>query len=236
MKVLKCPIVSIDRYNDDTRSVVLALPEHVNFHAGQYLQIILPEKKLPFSIASAPQNRDSLELHIRPTPGSEDSEAVEALLDSSKILEIEMPLGDCYITNAPDHPLILIAASTGITQMKSIIEHLIEVGMTQSVYLYWGVLNDNDLYLADLCNLWARDFNNFYFVPVVSEPEKAPNWSGRTGLVGDAVLEDFKDLSNVTIIVSGGPNMVYATFDAFVNRGMPANNMKSDIFSYAPRG
>ena len=236
MKVLKCPIVTIEQFNNDTRSVVLALPEDIAFHAGQYLHILLPGKKLPFSIASPPRNRDTLELHIRPTPGSEDSEAVEALLDSSEILEIEMPLGDCYLTTAPDHPLILIAASTGITQMKSIIEHLIEVGTTQSVYLYWGVLNDDDLYLADLCNRWARDFNDFYFVPVISEPENTPNWSGRTGLVGDAVLEDFKDLSNVTVIVSGGPSMVYATFDAFVDRGMPAHNMKSDIFSYAPRG
>ena len=74
--------------------------------------------------------------------------------------------------------------------------------MTQSVYLYWGVLNDNDLYLADLCNLWARDFNNSLLRTRRKRARKAPNWSGRTGMVGDAVLEDFKDLSNVTIIVS----------------------------------
>ena len=70
---------------------------------------------------------------------------------------------------------------------------------------------------------------------MISEPETSPNWTGRTGLVGNAVLEDFTDVSNVTVYVSGGPGMVYATLDAFVARGMPPENMFSDVFAYAPR-
>ena len=68
-----------------------------------------------------------------------------------------------------------------------------------------------------------------------SDPASSPDWKGRTGLVGHAVLEDFADLGNVTVYVSGGPAMVYATLDAFVERGMPEDRMHSDIFSYAPR-
>ena len=236
-KRITCPIQSIENYNKDTRRVLLGMPpgESVSYHAGQYLQIVTPEKKFPFSIASSPLTAGVLELHVRPTPGSSDSAAIEALLDSASELELEIPLGDCFVTEAPGCPLILMAASTGITQMKSIIEFLEPTGFQQPVYLYWGVISDRDLYIAKLCKSWESTYENFHFIPVVSEPATSPDWKGRTGLVGEAVLADFDDLSNVKVIVSGGPAMVYATLDAFVARGMPEGNMSSDIFSYAPR-
>ena len=235
MKFLTCPIKSIAPYSNGTRRIILELPEPVEFYAGQYLQLVLPNDKFPFSIANAPYKKEELELHIRPTPDSNDSDDIEALLDFSNHLEIEIPLGDCFITEAPDHPLILIAASTGVAQMKSIIEHIAQTGFDQPVHLYWGVLTNLDLYLAELCDSWHKNYNKFHFGPVVSEPDTAIDWQGRTGLVGEAVLADFEDLTDLTIIVSGGPRMVYATLDKFVARGMPTQNMKSDIFSYAPR-
>lgn len=237
MKQITCPIASIEWYNEDTRKILLDLPakEKVEFHAGQYLQMVLPEKKCPFSIASSPHLDNQLELHIRPTPGSDDSTMIEALLDSASEIEIQVPLGDCFLTEKPGNALVLLAASTGITQMKSIIEYLEPEGFEHPVYLYWGVLSDKDLYLADLCQSWSDKYENFHFIPVVSEPDTSPDWTGRTGLVGEAALEDLEDVSDVTVFVSGGPAMVYATLDAFVERGMPEANMKSDIFSYAPR-
>jgi len=234
---ITCPISSIDYYNHDTRRVLLDLPPgaDVSFHAGQYLQMILPHTKCPFSIANSPHLKNQIELHIRPTPGSEDSTAIEEILNNATEIEIEAPLGDCFITSPPDNTLILMAASTGITQMKSIIEFLEPDGFQQPVYLYWGVLCDKDIYLADLCESWEKKYNQFHFIPVVSEPETSPDWRGRTGLVGDMVLEDFDSLSDVTVYVSGGPGMVYAILDAFIDRGMPENNMYSDIFAYSPR-
>ncbi len=237
MKSLTCPISSIDYYNHDTRRIFLDLPpgETVSFKAGQYLQMVLPHKKCPFSIASSPHVTDKVELHIRPTPGSDDSVAIEKALDNDSELTIEIPMGDCFLESEPGNPLILMAASTGITQMKSIIEFLEPGGFSQPIHLYWGVVCDKDIYLAELCDEWAAKHDNFHFTPVVSEPETSPDWTGRTGLVGDAVLEDFDALDNVTVFVSGGPAMVYATLDAFVERGMPEESMHSDIFSYAPR-
>jgi CDP-4-dehydro-6-deoxyglucose reductase len=236
-KSIACPVRSIDYYNHDTRRIILELPpgELVSYKAGQYLQIVTPEKKFPFSIASSPLVEGILELHVRPTPGSDDSDAIEALLDNATSLDVEVPLGDCFITEPPDCPLILMAASTGITQMKSIFEFLEQRGFGHPIYLYWGVISDQDLYIADLCASWVSKHDHFHFVPVVSEPETSPDWQGRTGLVGEAVLEDFDDLSNVLVVVSGGPAMVYATLDAFMEKGMPEENMSSDIFSYAPR-
>ena len=104
---ITCPISSIEYYNQDTRRVVLDVPEgnDVSFNAGQYLQMVLPHKKCPFSIASSPHLKNQIELHIRPTPGSEDSIVIEELLDTAKEIEIEAPLGDCFMSSAPDNTL-----------------------------------------------------------------------------------------------------------------------------------
>ena len=237
MARFNCPITSIEYYDSDTRRVLLGMPEgeRLCFKAGQYLEVILPDKTCPYSIASAPHESGLIELHVRPTPASDDSEDVEHLLDSANHIEIEAPKGDCFIDSPPENALILLAASTGVTQMKSIVEHLFHVGHKLPMFLYWGVLSDQDLYLDTVCRQWAVENANFQYIPVVSEPETSPDWHGRTGLVGEVVLQDFDDLSDVTVYVGGGPGMVYATLDAFVARGLPRQNMYSDIFSYAPR-
>ncbi len=231
-------IESVDYLNHDTRRVILSIPDVDSgpaFKAGQYLNVVLSEKRCPFSIASPPDLKGKVELHIKPTPDSDDSVEIEKLLDDATSLEIELPIGDCYVEQAPESTLILMAASTGITQMKSIIEHLAADAISYPTYLYWGVVNDSDLYLAELCKDWEQTNDNFHFIPVVSEPDTSPDWQGRTGLVPDAVLEDFTDLEDVSVIVGGSPGMVYATLDRFVERGMPEKNMSSDVFSYAPR-
>ena len=232
-----CEINSVKRYQGDTRKIILSLPEgnDLKFFAGQYLQIITSEKKFPFSIASSPKDQKQLELHIKPTPESEDSRIIESIIDSSEVLEIEAPLGNCYLEKPPSKPLILLAASTGITQMKSMIEFLEPHGFEKETFLYWGVISSSDLYLDGLCKAWDEKYSNFHYIPVVSEPIDSVNWQGRVGLVGEAALKDFNDLSNVEVYVSGSVGMVYATFDSFIERGMPEENMFSDVFSFAPR-
>ena len=237
MKTLSCKIASIDFLNYNTRQVMLQIPdgEQLEFYAGQYLEICLPEKKHPFSIASAPGPGKYIELHIRPTPDSADSEEIENLLDTATSVTIEAPKGDCFLIDPPNNPLILIAASTGISQMKSILEHLLSRGLNHPAYLYWGVVSEADIYMAAQFKTWEDKHPDFRFIPVVSEPTTSPNWTGRTGLVGVEALADFPDPENITVFVSGGPGMVYATLDAFVEKGMPADNMHADVFSYAPR-
>jgi len=237
MAVLTCPILEISHLNRDTRRVLLRMPAQqiVDFKAGQYLEVMIPGKGCPFSIANAPDPDGSLELHIRPTPGSPDSVEIEKLLDNAIELEIVIPKGDCFLETAPKGPLALIAASTGITQMKSILEFLTRQPLAHPVYLYWGVLSADDLYMSQQFQELESTEPNFHYVPVVSEPATSPDWQGKTGLVGEVALADLGNVSDFTVVVSGGPAMVYATLDAFVAQGMPEQNMLADVFSYAPR-
>ncbi len=231
-------IESVTQLNASTKQVILVSPMKSDavFKAGQYLEIVLPTgRRCPFSIANSPKQSGRIELHIRPSPGSDDSQQIEKLLVTGSKLEIWLPMGNCYIDKTPEKPLVLLAASTGITQMKSILEYLLETDLIHPVFLYWGVLEADDLYLDDQFRNLDNIHSLFHYIPVVSEPINSPGWHGRTGLLADAALADFNELSNLTIYVSGGPAMVYATLDSFTARGMPYQNMHSDIFNLSPR-
>jgi len=243
VKKLVCDIKGIESLNHDVYRVRLQLPATgslaIEFTAGQYLDVILPDgKQASFSIGSAPEQGRDLELHIRHMPDSDMSNAIMAHLQNEKTVELELPKGDCCLaakTLSPDTHFIFAAASTGFAQVKSVVEHLLANQLPNKISIYWGARIEDDMYLERLPQQWETEHANVNFVPVVSEPENSPNWQGRTGLLPEAVLEDFADFNGVEIFASGSPAMVYALLDAAETRGFNEAQMHSDVFAYAPR-
>lgn len=236
-------ILAADKLNRDVYRVRLLLPatdsSATEFAAGQYLDICLPDgKKASFSIASAPEAGREIELHIRHMPESEFNDSIVQHLLHQPTVEVELPMGNCTIDIASltvDQPLLFAAASTGFSQVKSIVEHLLANQVKNPIHVYWGARVEEDMYLESLPASWAEHHANVHFVPVVSEPEKSEGWSGRTGLLPTAMCEDFADLSKALVFACGSPAMVYALLDAFEAQGFNETQMKSDVFAYAPR-
>ncbi|GGO87786.1 hypothetical protein GCM10011348_41770 [Marinobacterium nitratireducens] len=243
MKKLNSDITSVEVLTSDVYRVRLHLPaagtEAVNFHAGQYLDLFLPDgRKASFSIASAPDQGRDLELHIRRMPDSEMSCAVMDYLQHNKTVELELPKGNCWLDAsglAPESRLVFAAASTGFSQIKSMVEHLLANQVMNHIRIYWGARDARDLYHLALPEQWAREHANVHFVPVVSEPELSPDWIGRTGVLPQAILEDLDHFEDTQIYASGSPAMVYALLDACEAHGMVESQLHSDVFAYAPR-
>lgn len=236
-------ILSADLLNRDVYRIRLLLPESdqtgPEFKAGQYLDICLPDgKKASFSIASAPEAGRELELHIRHMPDSEFNDSIVQHLLHQPTVEVELAMGDCTINLDElndNQPIILAAASTGFSQVKSIVEHLIATARKNPIHVYWGARVEEDMYLESLPQSWAEHHANIQFVPIVSEPEKSPGWNGRTGLLPEAIVQDVNDLSSAQVFACGSPAMVYALLDALEEKGFTQSQMKSDVFAYAPR-
>jgi CDP-4-dehydro-6-deoxyglucose reductase len=67
---------------------------------------------------------------------------------------------------------------------------------------------------------------------VLSEALPADNWSGRAGLVHQAVLQDFDDLAGYQVYACGTPAMVEAAHRDFTQlRGLPEDEFFSDAFT-----
>lgn len=145
--------------------------------------------------------------------------------------QIEAPLGGFYLREDSMRPIIMMAGGTGFAPLKGIIEHTFHIGSKRPIHLFWGARASRDLYLDDLPAKWAAEHDNFQFTPVLSEAE--PDWSGRTGWVHEAVLEDYPDMSMFELYMSGPPVMVFAGKHAFTAAGLLPDHMYSDVFEWA---
>lgn len=183
-----------------------------------------------FSLASAPHCGRELELHILAREDS--SRTLLAQLQHDGMARIQLPFGDTHLAELPEGPLVLIAAGTGMAQMHSLIEHCRAAGFKYPVHLYWGARTAADFYELPHWQEW-QTLTNLRVQRVVSDD---PLWPGRKGLLHAAVREDFADLKPLHVYASGSPGMVYATLDALVEAGMDAQQMRADVFAYAPRG
>jgi CDP-4-dehydro-6-deoxyglucose reductase, E3 len=98
--------------------------------------------------------------------------------------------------------------------------------------LYWGTRTKTDLYLAELAGRWQEQHSNFTFIPVLSEPLPEDHWQGRTGLVHEAVMQDFDNLSGYQIYACGAPVMVRAARQDFITlRNLIPGEFFSDAFT-----
>ena len=114
------------------------------------------------------------------------------------------------------------------------IEHAFHKGSDRQMVLYWGARARADLYLPDLPAQWAREHDNFTFIPVLSDPLPSDGWAGRTGLVHQAVLDDFPSLAGYEVYACGAPAMTDIARATFVaERGLPEEAFYCDAFTPA---
>jgi NAD(P)H-flavin reductase len=149
-------------------------------------------------------------------------------------VRIEGPMGD-FVLNESAGPLVFVAGATGFAPVKSMVEDAFHRGVDRPIYLYWGVCRLSDLYLPQLPVAWAREHANFRFVPVLSDAAPEDNWRGRTGLVHQAILQDFPDLQGHEIYACGSVRMVEALFPSIKQQGAEDGMCYSDAFTLSAR-
>jgi len=235
IKTLPARIQSLRRLADDVMFMSLKLPasEQFAFKAGQYIDILLKEgNRRSFSVANSPLNSEFLELHIREIKGGLFTSQVFHDMKEKTILRIQGPLGTFHFHDENEKPAIFMAGGTGFAPIKSIIEDILEREVSREMVLYWGTRSLEDLYMPDLPLSWQRKHPNFKFIPVLSQPHPSETWSGRTGYVHQAILDDFSDLSGYQVYACGSPQMINSGHKAFLERGLSPNEYYTDAFIF----
>lgn len=230
---LECQVRRIERPVGDVAVLYLDLPAGVmfRFRAGQYVEIMMENGlRRSFSIANAPQDPATVELHIRRVERGRFTSWVFEELKMGDRLSIQGPKGGFYLRKEA-RPVILLASGTGFAPIKSMVLYAMRHQLRGPASFYWGGRRPEDLYMMDLPAAWTRDYPGFYFVPVVSEAQPADGWMGRTGFVHEAVMADFPDLSGHDVYACGVPAMVNAARRDLVARcGLPVERFFADLF------
>ncbi len=238
--VLKMPtrVMAIERAAPDVAVLKLQLPANQNlqYRAGQYIEFILQGgERRSYSMANAPGELGSppaLELHIRHMPGGLFTDHVFGAMKLKDILRIEGPFGSFFLREDSAKPMVLLASGTGFAPIKAIVQQMQIKGSRRDAVLYWGCRRKADLYQHAWCLEAAAAMPNLRYVPVLSEPAADDAWTGRTGFVHHAVIEDLQDLRGHQVYACGAPVMVDAAQRDFqVLCGLPDGEFFADAFT-----
>lgn len=237
VKTLPARVQKLTRAAPDVTIVELKLPasERLQFLAGQYIDILLKDgKRRAFSLANAPHDDACLQLHIRHVPGGEFTGHVFNGMKERDILRFNGPHGTFFLREDSDKPMVLVAGGTGFAPIKAIVEHAIAENCQRPMTIYWGGRRQADLYLQQLAEQWPTEHPHIRFVPVLAESAPEDGWTGRTGLVHHAAMQDFADLSGHQVYVCGAPGMVAAARRDFLSRcKLPDDEFFADSFDFA---
>jgi CDP-4-dehydro-6-deoxyglucose reductase len=245
IKRMPSRVLSLEKKSHDVMLVRLQLPANdtMRYHAGQYIEFILRDNaRRSYSMANAPHTLvrpdavppagPTVELHIRHMPGGKFTDHVFSTMKEKEILRVEGPYGSFFLREDSDKPMVLLASGTGFAPIKAVIEHMQHKGITRPATLYWGGRRPSDLYLNDWVLQKLSEMPNLAYVPVISNALPEDGWSGRTGFVHQAVLDDLPDLSGYQVYACGAPIVVELAREQYSGlAGLPPEEFFADSFT-----
>ena len=223
---VKAYVESITPLTDSIMRLLLAPEYYVDYHAGQYLQILFGEEAFSYSIANAPLGSHKYELHIRHSLENSYTQPLLAHIKEHGFVTIRLPYGECYIErlNVQQRPILFIAGGTGFAPVKAMIEQLLSTGDVRPFELFWGARTQSDLYMNEKVTSWQTHVSHFKYFSSISEENKA--------LISFLFTKHPKDLTEWQIVISGPFDMVYSIRDALVESGVSPAHLFSDAFSF----
>jgi CDP-4-dehydro-6-deoxyglucose reductase, E3 len=235
IKKLPCRVQKLERLSEDAMLLQLKLPANgkLVFLAGQYIEFLLKDGgRRSFSIANPPHDAELIELHVRHVAGGQFTDHVFNKMKERDILRCEGPMGTFFLREDSDKPIVFVASGTGFAPIKAVIEHMFHKNIVRPATLYWGGRGPKDLYMNALAEKWATEHPGFKYVPVISEAAAEDQWSGRTGFVHRAVMQDFPDLSGHQVYACGVPIMVDSAKRDFIAQcKLPEEEFYADSFT-----
>lgn len=218
----------------DVAILTVALPKApaFKFHAGQYMEILLPNGSRSYSIANPPAQNTALEFHVRQRENGLFSTLLfSGSLKSGAIIRLRGPLGSFYLNDeSEDKPLIFLATGTGFAPVKAMLHHIAHTQAHRSIHVYHGGRVTADLYDEVALRGILTNLPNARYTPVLSRPDDT--WTGATGYITEHVLRDYADLSAHEVYACGLPDMIHSSKIALTTQAkLPENAFYSDAFT-----
>lgn len=213
--------------------VKLIEPELVDFKAGQYLAVLLPDsdKASYYSIASSPNKKGEVELLVK-----EDKLGAGAIylysLKQGDAIQLHMPMGEAYLREGSDRNIIFVAGASGASYIRSMIHCLDEASHLahRDVHYFLGCRQEDELLESAYMQALAKKYSGFHYYPALSHQD---DWDGHSGLITEVVERVMpKNMSAWDAYSAGSPAMVKAVADTLItnHRLLPAH-FYSDLYT-----
>lgn len=227
-KIVKATVTALEDLTHDIKRVRLAPAKPIAYSPGQYATLqFTPEHIRPYSMAGIAADGE-LEFHIRLVPGGRVTSYVAEQLKVGDAVRVSGPLGTAYLRKKHQEPVICVAGGTGLAPVLSILRGALEAGMQNPTHLYFGVRSLRDVYGQHWIAALQRDYPQLHAHIVVASEHKDPQF--RSGMVTDAIEQDWHSLANWRAYLAGAPVMVDAVTLLLKQKGLAEPHIYADAF------
>jgi CDP-4-dehydro-6-deoxyglucose reductase len=198
-------VYKLESLTNDMMLLQLKTPRSktLQFLAGQYVTLEIeglnPRSK---SIASCPCNGMYLHFHIHRSEKKDIfSDYLFNEMKPKQNVTVSGPNGLFTLDDPSKRPVIFVASNTGFAPIKSLIEHAIDLELSQEMYLYWVMPEGSAHYLENYCHSWVDAFDNFHYVSLHSPAEL--NFPQQLNFVAKQISRQHSDVSGFDFYLNG---------------------------------
>lgn len=147
---------------------------------------------------------------------------------------ISGPYGEFFIKET-DNEIVFIGGGAGMAPMRSHIFHLFHTEKTKRKVSFWyGARSLREVFYAEQFRAIEKEFPNFTFNIALSEAKPEDNWTGMTGFIHQALLDNYLSKhdtpEDIEYYLCGPPMMNSAVINMLDNLGVPEENVAFDDF------
>lgn len=227
-------VIRLESLTPTIRGIWLKLDRPLDFQAGQYVNLEVPEadgQSRAFSLANTPAEPDVAELNVRIIPGGRVTTWLHENLRVGDRVKLSGPYGRFFVKKSANMPMIFMAGGSGLSSPKSMIEELLAEGCTLPITLVYGQRNREELYYHDRFLECARRHANFTYVPALSHEPGDSTWQGARGFVHEAAKAHFNnDFRGHKAYLCGPPAMIEACITTLMQGRLFERDMYMEKF------
>jgi ferredoxin-NADP reductase len=217
-------VLSIRPENPTAKTFRLRLPEPSGHLAGQHciVRLTAPDGYTAvrsYSIASAPDDSEEIEITVERLVGGEVSEFLHEELSVGDTIEVRGPIGGWFVWRG-DAPAVLIGGGSGVVPLMAMLRLARRNGSAELLRLLVSVRKPEDLYYAT--ELPGPETTVIY-------TERSPSGSPRpTGFIK---LEDIGHVPDSGLVyICGSERFAEAAADLVLESGVSADRLRIEKF------
>jgi p-cymene monooxygenase electron transfer component len=169
---------------------------------------------------------------IRHVPGGAFTDLLFAGGLAGRPLKVHGPAGNFWLRESRA-PMICIAGGSGLAPLYAILQDALKRHVGRPCMVLFGARTAADLYVqAELAAIGAAWNGAFSFVPVLSHEPANSGWTGRRGLVTDAIAACVQGFASgdAEAYLCGPPPMIDAALPHLMSLGLKPEYIHCDKF------
>jgi ferredoxin-NADP reductase len=218
-------VVAITPETPRAKTFRLRVPGKAPHQAGQHyiVRLTAPDgynASRSYSVASAPDDTDEIELTVERLEGGEVSTFLHDELQPGDDVEVRGPIGRWFVWPG-DTPALLLGGGSGVVPLMAMLRLARRTGRSDLVRLVVSVRTPTDLYYA--AELPGPESTVVYTRVAPPATERPAGRLGQADLAAD--LRD-----DATVFVCGSPGFADAASDLCMSLGVAAERIRVERF------